>query len=181
MLKRPSSRRKTKHAELTLNLVPILDAMVTLIAFLLFSMSFLVLVHIESPFPTASTKDLEQKLKEKPLQLTVSLHEKDVEIWSPFERIKPKVIPNQADGTLDLKAFHAALIEVKQKFMPETKVVLVPYATATYDILISVMDSMRVLTPTDPPMFQKNEKTGIDEPLKLLFPEVVYGNLLGSS
>ena len=181
MLKRPSSRRNTKNAEVQINLVPILDAMVCLISFLLFSMSFLVLVHIESPFPTASTKDLQEKLKQKPLQLTVSLHDKDVEVWSPFERIKSKTIPNLADTTPDLKTLHATLIEIKQNFKDETKVVFAPYPGATYDTLIAIMDTMREMTPTDPPMFQKNAKTGLDEPMKQLFPEVVYGNLLGSN
>jgi lysyl-tRNA synthetase class 2 len=64
VLKRPSSRRKSSTEGITLNLVPILDTMVTLIGFMLFTMSFLALVTIESPFPEASSKVLEQKLKE---------------------------------------------------------------------------------------------------------------------
>lgn len=181
MLKRPSSRRKSKPEGVNLNLVPILDTMVTLIGFLLFTMSFLAIVSIESPFPQASTRELQEKLKEKPLQLTVSLRPNETEIWSPFQRVVAKTIPNQEDGTPNLQGIHAALVEVKQKFPAETKVVFVPYAGATYDTLISVIDTMRMLEPTDPPIFVRNQATGNDEPLKTLFSEVIFGNLLGDS
>src|SRR5688572_10034649 len=98
--------------------------MVTLIGFLLYTMAFLELVSIESPFPQASAADVQQKLKEKPLQLTVTMRDKEVQIWSPFERIKTKVVPHTAEGIPDLKGIHESLITVKQQFPTETKVVI---------------------------------------------------------
>ena len=181
MLKRPSSRRGANKKNITLNLVPILDAMVTLIAFLLFTMSFLALVSIESPFPIVNPAELPSKIKEKPLQLTVSLRENEAEVWSPFDRFPSKTIPNPAPGQPDIKGIHDALVAVKLKFPLETKVVFAPFPGASYDVLIATMDSLRTLDPTDPPIFVKNEKTGNDEPLKFLFPEVIFGNLLGDS
>lgn len=182
MLKRPSSRRKSSREEINLNLVPILDTMVTLIGFLLFTTSFLSIVNIESPFPEAATSDnLEEKLKEKPLQLTVSLREAESEIWSPFERIAPKKIPHASPGQPDTKAIHEALLEVKKRFPTENKVVIVPTATTNYDTLVNVMDSLRTMEPSDPPIYFRNEKTGNDEAVKKLFPEVIFGNLLGDS
>ncbi len=179
MLKRPTSRRKGGHKQIELNLVPILDAMVTLIAFLLFTMSFLTIVGIESPFPEASSEAVEQKLKEKPLQLTVSMHESDLQIWSPFEKIPSKIIPHTGAGQPDIKALHDALIEIKRQFPTETHIVIVPNDSANYDTLIAMMDSMRGMEPTDPPIFAKNAQTGVDEQIKFLFPNVIFGNLLG--
>lgn len=179
MLKRPTSRSSRNNEAMELNLVPVLDALVTLIAFLLFSMSILNLVTIESPFPTASTEQQKQIIKEKPLQLTVTMKENEVEIWSPFGRIPTKKIPNTPEGFPDARAIHDHLVGVKQNFMKENQVVIVPYALANYEKMILVMDSVRVLEPTDPPLFAKNEVTGVDEPLKVMFPNVVFGNLLG--
>ncbi|OFZ79473.1 MAG: hypothetical protein A2583_03480 [Bdellovibrionales bacterium RIFOXYD1_FULL_53_11] len=183
MFKRPSARRKGKNREIVLNLVPILDAMVTLIAFLLFTMAFVALVSTESPFPQTSREDVQQKLKERPLQLTVSLREKETRIWSPFEKIKTHVVPNTTASTgenvPDYKSIHETLIEIKKQFPNENKIVLVPFAAAPYEILIGIMDAMRVLEQTDPPLFRKNPATGNDEPMKALFPDVVFGNLLG--
>jgi biopolymer transport protein ExbD len=179
VLKRPSSRRKGGSEQIQLNLVPILDTMVTLIGFMLFTTSFLTIVGIESPFPMASSDQIEQKLKEKPLQLTVSIREKDIEIWSPFDKIPAKTIPNLAEGQPDARAMHEALLDVKKKFPAETHVVVAPHSGANYDQLIVLMDAMRGLEPTDPPIFAKNAQTGLDEAVKTLFPDVIFGNLLG--
>ena len=181
MLKRPSSRRKSKKDQIELNLVPFIDAMVTLIGFMLFTTSFLAIVSIESPFPRTSSADIEQKIQEKPLQLTVSIREKESEIWSPFERIASKVIPHTAEGQPDVSAIHQALFPIKTQFPNETKIVIVPTARTTYDILISLMDGLRNVEPTDPPLFRKNPATGVDEAVKTLFPEVIFGNLLGDT
>lgn len=181
MLKRPSSRRKSHQGHSELPLVPILDTMVTLIGFLLFTTSFLGIVAIESPLPQASTEEVQEQLKEKPLQLTITLRDKDVEIWSPFSKIEPKSIPNAQEGQPDAKAIHEALLEVKKKFPKEMNAVLVPNKNSPYDTLVALMDTIRTIEATDPPIYIKNEKTGIDEPSKTLFPKIVFGNLLGDS
>mgnify|MGYP001558703406 CR=1 FL=1 len=181
MLSRPTNRRRSKTEQIALNLVPILDAMVTLISFLLFTMSFLSLSSIETPFPESSAAKNEQKLKEKPLQLTVSLREGDVQIWSPFNKIPTQVVPNDAEGKPNTLLIHEALIQIKERFPDENSVVIAPHAGMNYDLLVQVMDALRVLEPTDPALFRKNPATGIDEPLKMLFPHLIFGNLLGSS
>lgn len=181
MLKRPSSRRKGSTEQINLNLVPILDTLVTLIAFLLFTTSFLSIVTIESPFPMASAETVEQKLKEKPLQLTLTLRENEAEIWSPFEKIQPRKIASQSPGQPDVQGIHNALLDVKKQFPNESKIVLVPVPGINYDVLVSVMDSVRAIEATDPPVFFKNAATGADEVAKKLFPEVIFGNLLGDS
>jgi hypothetical protein len=43
------------------------------------------------------------------------------------------------------------------------------------------MDAARGLEASDPPIFVKNATTGNDEALKTLFPNVIFGNLLGES
>ncbi|MFL5813517.1 MAG: ExbD/TolR family protein [Bdellovibrionia bacterium] len=177
MLKRPTSRSKRDHKQIELNLVPILDTMVTLIGFLLFTTSFLSLVSIESPFPMASPSEVVEKIKEKPLQLTLTLRDNEAELWSPFEKIQSIKIPNVTPGSPDVNKIHEALVGVKQKFLDETKLVVVPEAGTNYDILISVMDSVRAVETTDTPIYRKTA-AGAEEVVKTLFPEVIFGNLL---
>jgi biopolymer transport protein ExbD len=181
LFKRPSSRRKSGTEEIDVNLVPILDTMVTLIGFLLFTTSFLSLVSIESLLPQASPDEVEEKIKEKPLQLTLTVRPKEIEIWSPFGKIPSKTISNTPDGTFDTKNIHDFLVEVKKQFPKEINIVLVPTSSTEYDRLILLMDSLRTMEPSDPPIYVKNEKTGLDEPIKSLFPKIVFGNLLGES
>lgn len=181
MLNRPSSRRKSEAEGIQLNLVPILDTLVTLVGFLLFTSSFLSIVGVESTFPQASTKKIEENLKEKPVQLTLSLHETESELWSPFGRIPSKKIPHTEPGRPDLKTIHESLIEVKKGFPNELKLIIIPTAGSNYDTLIAVMDAARSLDAGDPPIFVKNNTTGIEESVKQLFPEIIFGNLLGDS
>lgn len=179
MFKRPTSRRKSHSEEIPLNLVPMMDCLVTMIAFLLYSMSFLALVSVESPIPIASSDMNNQQLKERPLQLTLSIRKNESEIWSPFDKIKSERIRHLEDGKPDLPAIHAKLIEVKQKFTSEQKIILVPQPETAYDSLVATMDAVRVLDKTDPAIFGKNAQTGMDEPVTALFPEIVFGNILG--
>lgn len=181
MFKRPSSRRKTSQEGININLVPFMDALVTLIGFLLFGMAFLALTHVESSFPETSAEQVQEKLKEKPLQLTISLRENEVEIWSPFDKVEAKKIPHTPEGKPDFKTIHDTLLTVKKDFPAERKIVIAPHAQTNYDTLIAVMDSIRLIEATDPPLFWKNPASGNDEQLKQLFPDVIFGNLLGDS
>ncbi len=179
MLRRPSARRKREINEVQLNLVPILDAMVTLIAFLLYTMSFLAIVSIESPFPEASPEINRKKIETPPLQLTLSVRENETEIWSPFQKIEPKKLPHLEPGKPDTGSIHEALLAIKQQFPQENQVVFAPHPGLNYDALVGVMDAARTLEATDPPIYFKNESTGMDEAAKTLFGDVVFGNLLG--
>ena len=181
MLRRPSARRQKSHGgQIELNLVPMMDTFVTLIGFLLYTMAFLALVTVETPLPMASPTEVAEKLKEKPLQLTVSFRADETEIWSPFQKIPSTKIKHTPEGAPDYRAIHETLVGVKQKFPTENKVVLAPAGSINYEILVAAMDSVRVLEATDPPLYVKNATTGVDEAQKLLFPEVVFGNILGS-
>ena len=180
MLRRPSGRRKSDREEIQLNLVPMMDTLVTLIGFLLYTMAFLAFVSVDTPLPMSSPTEVAEKLKEKPLQLTVSIREDDTQIWSAFDKIPKQVIKNTDKGSPDYRQIHEALLKIKQQFSMETKVVLAPAGSVNYENIIGAMDSIRLFEPTDPPIFAKNKTTGVDEPVKLLFPDVMFGNILGS-
>src|SRR6185437_10856161 len=133
----PSSRRTSSTDPITLNLVPIIDMVVTIIGFLLFTTCFFNITAIPTPLPMASSALNQKELKDKPLQLTLSLDDKQAEIWSPFDRIQKKIIPDVSPGQPDVHAIHEALLDVKKTFPYESKIVLVPNGGETYDVLIS--------------------------------------------
>ncbi len=181
MLKRPSTRRRTLPREVQINLIPMMDALVTMIAFLLYTMAFLSFSMIESPLPIVSSEVNQSQLKDKVLQLTVTLNDKDALIWSPFDLIPQTHIAHRADGSVDVLKLHEELIKIKQKFPNENKVVLVPKSSTSYDTIVTVLDATRNLDKTDTVISMKNEKTGVQEQVKALFPEVIFGNLLGGN
>lgn len=168
--------RRGTSAPLGMNLVPMLDAMVTLIAFLLYTASFISLATIDSPVPLAAAPS---KITGRPLQLTLTIGEKNLTLWSPFDKIETRKIPHLDDGTFALDSLHEAILGVKRKFPSETKIVVVPASTTSYDELIGVMDSVRDPSPSDPAITLPADQDGIERVVARLFPEIVFGNLLG--
>jgi biopolymer transport protein ExbD len=180
MLRRPSSRRSGANGEqIELNLVPILDAMVTLISFLLFSASFLAIAVIDTPAPLlADPREVMEKLKKPPLNLTLRVQEAQLFLEGGFGNLVNRRIPNTAEGKPDTVALHTALLEVKSRFPDEKKLILMPDAGVNYETMVMIMDSARKFEKTDPSMFKKNPTTGVDEPETYLFPEIIFGNIL---
>jgi biopolymer transport protein ExbD len=178
-LKRPSSRRRSEPHEIQLNLVPMLDALVTMIAFLMYTMAFLSLTMIESPLPMASSAENQVQLKERPLQLTLTIGDKDLLLWSPFDLIPQLRIPNRDDGSADSIKLHEAIMGIKQKFPTESKIIIMPKGNTSYDTIVLVSDAARNIEKTDPPIVVTNPQTKVQEQAKGLFTEVIFGNLLG--
>lgn len=180
MLKRPSSRRRSRGiSEIDLPLVPIMDAFVTLIAFLLLATSLLAVTLIDTPVPVVSTAP-EEKLKEKPLALTVTIEQEQIKISSQFNRIKPQNFP-KVDKDYAFDKIHEAMIQIKQQFQAEQNVVFMPVGDVKYDDLVKLMDAVRLITKTDPPMFTKDPATGVDKPETFLFSNVIFGNVVSGT
>jgi biopolymer transport protein ExbD len=183
MFKTPSSRRLSKQEEVQINLIPILDALVTLIAFLLFSSSFLAIVAVDTPLPllAPATEQIEQ-LKEKPLQLTAYIQADKIIIadWtgSRENHTIPNITnPNNNQLEYDYASFHQKLIEIKSRHPKETKLILKPDSGVSYETLIALMDSARNIEKTDNPIYVTNEN-GVEVPETKLFPEIIFGNIM---
>lgn len=183
MFKSPTSRRKSAPEPVNPNLIPMLDALVTLVAFLLFSSAFLSIVVIDSPAPLiAPAEEQVEQMKEKPLQLTAFIKPETIVIsdWSGSREnhsIPSVTDPKTGEKRYDFEKFHQILLAIKGRHPQETKIVLKPDGGVAYDVLISLMDAARAYEKSDPPMFKKNAQ-GVDEPETKLFPEVIFGNIM---
>lgn len=174
MLKRPSARRRTRgEGTAELPLVPIMDAFVTLIAFLLMVTSLLSVTLIDTPVPIVSA---EPPSKERPLALTVTIQEDMLKIESDTRLIPSQQIPRVEAG-YDLEKFHNALLEIKKKFPAEKQVVFKPSGVVKYDDIIQLMDASRQFAKTDETLYVKGEG-GVDKVETNLFPNVVFGNII---
>jgi biopolymer transport protein TolR len=183
MLNRPSSRRKSSQEAVTINLVPMLDALVTLVAFLLFSTAFMSIVVIDTPAPLLAPAEQQiDKIKEKPLQLTAHVQENQI-ILSDWTGSREKHVilnapdPKTGEGRYDLEKFHQVLLEIKTRYPHETKLILKPEGGVSYEMLVGIMDAARAFEKSDPPLYRKNAQ-GIDEPETKLFNEIIFGNIM---
>lgn len=179
MLKRPSARRRSKGTEDTeLPLVPIMDAFVTLIAFLLLATSLLSVTLIDTPVPVVS--NVPDDSKEKPLMLTLKVTPEELHLSSMFNKIPVQKFP-KIDKGYDLDKLHEALVAVRTQFPKERTIVFMPSGDIKYDDIVKVMDTARLLLKTDPPFYLTDEKDGVDKPDLYLFPSVVFGNVLSGN
>lgn len=182
-MNRPSARRKSKTENIELNLVPILDALVTLVSFLLFSTAFLAIVSIDSPVPLVAPAEKQiEELKEKPLQLTVTIQSNRIVITDWTASRESHVIDSVTDfktGELryDVDKYHQTLVEIKHRFPHELKIIFKPESGVAYESIVDLIDSSRTFQKTDKSLFVK-DKTGVDVPESKLFPDIIFGNIM---
>ena len=175
MLKVPTSRKRKKPDE-KLNLVPIMDSVFIFIFFLLMSASFLKIYEIGSPIPIVSDQE-PPKDKKEPLALTMVIETNEIVISSGVPSRVLKKFPRQADGQFNLEEVHATLIDIKKQNIDEDSIIFEPVGDLTYEEIVKIMDSVRMLHKTDDALFKTN-KEGIDEKLKNLFDKIIFSNLM---
>lgn len=178
MLKRPSQRRRSRGIqEIDLPLVPIMDAFVTLIAFLLMATSLLAVTLIDTPVPILSS--LPDENKDKPLTLTVKISNTEIKLESPFNLIQPIGIPI-VDKASHLDKLHATLMDIKKKFPKEHNIIFMPSADVKYEDIVQLMDASRAPSKTDETIFLA-DANGVGKPVTELFPDVIFGNIVSGT
>ncbi|OUR98921.1 hypothetical protein A9Q84_05785 [Halobacteriovorax marinus] len=172
---RSPSRRTQKSKTIKPNLIPILDAVFIFIFFLLMSSRFLNIYEIQSDVPIISTK-VPPKSKKPPLALTLRILSSRIQILTGVPGKVRRSIGKNSDGDYDLEALRTYLIRLKKKHTNEKSIVLEPVVDLNYEDIIKIMDSVRTLKKTDPDIWTKS-KDGLDERIKELFSNIVFGNI----
>jgi biopolymer transport protein ExbD len=171
---RVPSRRKKQHSVERLNLIPILDAVFIFIFFLMMSANFIKIFEIPSDVPIVS--DIEPPKNQKPLALTVTISAKRLNVYTGVPRVLRRSFEKTKEGKYDVQGLHEYLIRMKKKHLKEKSAILEPLINVSYEELVEVMDSIRVLRTTDPTMYVK-DKDGIDVRLNTLFGNIIFGNI----
>jgi biopolymer transport protein ExbD len=166
------SRRKLKPREEEeageLNIVPYLDILMNLILFMLLSITGLAsfgILNVSAPNYGGPSAGVQQDTPDTPkLTLSVLISKQGHFINSENailgEGGNTPTIPVKADGSYDYAALSAKMLEIKQAFPTETKVIIAADAEVQYEALIATMDACR-------------ETAGKDR--HLLFPDVTLG------
>lgn len=177
-MKRPSFRRRSKGIqEIDLPLVPVMDAFVTLIAFLLLATSLLAVTLIDTPVPVVTNEPPDPN--DKPLNLQLRIDQDKLTLSSSSNKVAKQEFP-KVDKGYDTAKLHEALLAIRQQHQTEKNIVFLPAAEVKYDDLVQLMDATRLLAKTDPPFYLKG-KDGVDRPDQFLFPTVVFGNVISGN
>ena len=143
-----------------LNIVPMIDMMVILVFFLIFTAVFSKTNVLSLNLPSSQSTPIDLP---KDLQLEVIVHPAELVI-NDRNSGPLKVLPNVATG-YDLNALSEFMRVVKSKFPQKTDATVLLGPDIAYDVLVQVMDTVRVYElPTAP--FSKAE----------LFPDISVGD-----
>ncbi len=142
-----------------LNIVPYLDILMNLIIFMLLSMTGLAIfgtLNVNAPnYGTAATATPESNTPK--LLLTVLISKKGFFVAGTGAVLSQQAegqtptsstdggptIPKKSDGSFDFAVLNTKMVEIKQAFPSETKVIIGAEADIPYDSLIQTMDAIR--------------------------------------
>ncbi len=170
----PSRRRRKNNKRIVPNLIPVLDAVFIFIFFLLMSANFTKIFEIPSNVPMVSTE--EPKKNEKPLALTVKIKNGFIEIFTGVPSRRIHQIANVSDKIPNLDQLHSVLFNIKKSNIKEKTAILEPIVDIEYDLIIKIMDSIRLINHTDESLYRK-DKDGIDTKVEELFNNIIFGNI----
>lgn len=173
MLRAPS-RRKRKEPAPRLNLIPILDAVFIFIFFLLMSANFIKIFEVQSDVPIVAVNP--PKNKKNPLALTLKVKGTGFVLYRGVPSSYLAKINKMPSGEYDMEQLHTYLVKLKKRYAKERDIVLEPVVDINYDIIVKIMDSVRMYRNTDEEVWIK-DKDGIDTKAKYLFDKIVFGNI----
>jgi biopolymer transport protein ExbD len=144
-----------------LNIVPMIDMMVILVFFLLFTAVFsnTNILELNLPAPNSSVPDLP-----KGLQLEIHVRHAGIDIADRNTGILRSLPKKDAD--YDYKGLSEYLQFVKSKYSTVTEASVLLEQDIPYDVLVQTMDNVRLWQMNDPPLFTKVE----------LFPDISVGD-----
>lgn len=145
-----------------LNIVPYLDIMVNLIMFMLVSMTGVLqfgILNVSAPSYGPAAPGAAGGEKKKDLLLTVAISTKgffvagsggvlgDAQADPKAPKVDPKeaapTIPKLADGKYDYPNLTRKMVDIKNSFPTESKIILMADQTVPYEVLIQTMDAIR--------------------------------------
>ncbi|MGE3975831.1 MAG: biopolymer transporter ExbD [Bdellovibrionales bacterium] len=164
-----------------LNLAPMLDMLVVLITVLLVSFTSIRLGVLDGliPQPIANAVEEDRKKTERTFSVAVSVSPKSGFVVTVKENGKENkhTIAN-VDGKFDFTKLHNQLVQLKLQHTDTFRIELMPSEEATYNDIVQVMDRVRTTQATDPKIRVKDPKTGETAETNLLFPDVVFANVV---
>lgn len=168
-VRRVQRLHRRRHGHSDLNIVPMIDMMVVLVIFLIFTAVFSKtnILELNLPASAASVPELP-----KGLQLEVIVQADRIDVADRATGVL-RSVPNTAAG-YDLAAVGAFLQQVKARFpdMQQATILLAP--DIPYEVLVQVMDTVRVYEPPVPDTPAGKLVLGFTR--AELFPEISVGD-----
>lgn len=156
--------RKKHKGDPDIDVVPFLNVMVVLIAFLLVNAVFTVVAVLDVNLPSrASASNMPPP--DKP-QVTLELMIYKDHLLVNDRNTGPLKRFDSINGKADFKGMHDFLVELKERVPDETKITLLSESDTPYQMLISAMDAVRY----------RADRVAGHEIRRALFPDISIGS-----
>ena len=167
-----------------LQLTSLIDIFTIMVFFLLkgFAAVALGLVFLDAqiPQPVAEALAKDRSKIDRDVVLTVEIQSSkniEIQVTADGKSNQRVIIPGRNDS-FDLVKFHSEMVGVKQHFPEIFRVDVNPSEKISYKEIIQIMDQVRSRTSNDPKIFITDETTKKSVETNLLFPDVVFGNVM---
>lgn len=175
-------RRRIEDSTFDLNLAPMLDIIVSIVPMLLLSTVFMRITVVDTTVPQVVAKAVEEDRKKTDRDVVLRLEitpssEVKVSVKSPAQNNELKVQSNQ--GQMNLKELHKVMVKLKQQYPENFRLEFIPAPKMNTKDIIAVLDNVRNREKEDPQIFMKDDATGKMISLDLMFPDVVFSDVVG--
>jgi biopolymer transport protein ExbD len=164
-----------------LNLAPMLDMLVVLITVLLVSFTSIRLGVLDGliPQPVANAIEVDRKKTDREFTVALAISAKNgLTVTAKVDGKETKQVIGNIGDKFDLVKLHAHLVQLKVAHPETFRIEIAPSEEVTYNDIITVMDRVRITSPSDPKIKVKDPKTGEMAETYLLFPDVVFSNVV---
>lgn len=158
------SRTNRKHEAVELNITAFMNLMVILVPFLLITAVFSQVAILELNLPTSQTEASEEQ--EPEFQLEITVRETMIDVGDRTAGLLTR-IESTAEG-YDLETLSTYLGQVKERFPEKIDATLLLEPDISYEVLVSVMDTVRLQERLDEDAQRVIESE--------LFPEIAIGD-----
>jgi len=158
------SRTNRKHEAVELNITAFMNLMVILVPFLLITAVFSQVAILELNLPTSQTEASEEQ--EPEFQLEITVRETMIDVGDRTAGLLTR-IESTAEG-YDLETLSGYLGQVKARFPEKIDATLLLEPDISYEVLVSVMDTVRLQERLDEDAQRVIESE--------LFPEIAIGD-----
>ncbi len=157
----PSNRR---HDAVELNITAFMNLMVILVPFLLITAVFSQVAILELNLPTSQTEVNEEQ--EPEFQLEITVRDATIDVGDRTTGLLKRI--ESTDDGHDLDELSDYLGQVKQRFPEKIEATLLLEPEISYEVLVSVMDTVRL---------QERVNENTQQVIKSeLFPEIAIGD-----
>ena len=175
-----SFRSRVEDATFELNLAPMLDIIVSIVPMLLLSVVFVQITMIETPVPQPVKNAMAEADKKDETQIVLALtanREFKITVTNLGKTQDRIVAPTNSN--FDLEKLHKEIVALKQQYPNIFRLELHPDESIPLTDLVATMDKIRNRQSGDAKIYFKDVETGKDTETELLFPDIVFGNVMG--